>query len=170
VNRPQYILLPVNPTFIAASLALAFLLNLIPWGGLIGVPDFVALVLLFWNIHQPRKVGMGIGFALGILMDVHSASLFGEHALAYTLMSYGGIMMHRRVVLVPLVIQAMHVLPLLLLAQLVPFFIRLLTGAAFPGWSYLIVGVVEAILWPLASLVLLVPQKRPSDPDDTRPI
>src|SRR5260364_373261 len=62
-----------------------------------GAPDFVALVLLFWDIHQPRKVGIGIAFALGLLMDVHDASLLGEHALAYTLLSYGAIMIHRRV-------------------------------------------------------------------------
>jgi rod shape-determining protein MreC len=66
MNRPQYILQPVNPYFIVFSLAAAFLLNLMPWGRLPGVPDFVALVLLFWNIHQPRKVGMGVAFALGI--------------------------------------------------------------------------------------------------------
>ncbi len=63
------------------------------------MPDFVALVLLFWNVHQPRKVGMGIAFFLGLLMDVHNASLLGEHALAYTLLSYGAITIHRRVLL-----------------------------------------------------------------------
>jgi hypothetical protein len=96
MNRPQYILQPVNPYFISFSLAAAFLLNLMPWGRLLGVPDFVALVLLFWNVHQPRKVGMGIAFSLGLLMDVHNASLLGEHALAYTLLSYGAITIHRR--------------------------------------------------------------------------
>jgi rod shape-determining protein MreD len=170
MNRPLYILLPVNPSFIAFSLAAAFVLNFLPWGRTAGVPDFVALVLLFWNIHQPRKVGMGIAFLLGILMDVHDANLFGEHALAYTLLSYGAISLHRRVLWFSLPVQALHVLPLLVIAQLVPFVIRLLTGAAFPGWSYLIDGFVEAILWPVASLLLLAPQKRAADPDDTRPI
>ena len=170
MNRPLYILLPVNPSFIAFSLAAAFVLNFLPWGRTAGVPDFVALVLLFWNIHQPRKVGMGIAFLLGILMDVHDANLFGEHALAYTLLSYGAISLHRRVLWFSLPVQALHVLPLLVIAQLVPFIIRLLTGAAFPGWGYLIDGFVEAILWPVASLLLLAPQKRAADPDDTRPI
>jgi rod shape-determining protein MreD len=113
---------------------------------------------------------MGIAFLLGILMDVHDANLFGEHALAYTLLSYGAISLHRRVLWFSLPVQALHVLPLLVIAQLVPFVIRLLTGAAFPGWSYLIDGFVEAILWPVASLLLLAPQKRAADPDDTRPI
>jgi len=52
----------------------------------------------------------------------------------------------------------------------VPFVIRLMTGAAFPGWSYLINGFVEALLWPIASFLLLMPQRRAADPDDTRPI
>ncbi len=170
MNRPQYILLPVNTTFIVFSLAVAFLLNLMPWGHALGVPDFVALTLLFWNIHQPRKVGMGIAFLVGILVDVHDASLLGEHALAYTILSYGAIMMHRRVLWFSLPTQALHVLPLLLIAQIVPFLIRLVVGGAFPGWGYLVNGFIEAILWPVTSLLLLAPQKRPADPDDTRPI
>ncbi|WP_114814166.1 rod shape-determining protein MreD [Paraburkholderia kururiensis] len=170
MNRPQYILQPVNPYFIVFSLAAAFLLNLMPWGKLIGVPDFVALVLLFWNVHQPRKVGMGTAFLLGLLMDVHNASLLGEHALAYTLLSYGAITIHRRVLWVSPLWQTLAVMPLLVGAQVVPFIIRLLMGAAFPGWGYLIDGFVEAALWPLASILLLMPQRRPVDPDDTRPI
>ncbi|HTH58958.1 MAG TPA: rod shape-determining protein MreD [Paraburkholderia sp.] len=169
-SRPQYILQPVNPYFIAFSLAAAFLLNLLPWGKLIGVPDFVALVLLFWNIHQPRKVGMGIAFVLGILMDVHSANLLGEHALAYTLLSYGAITIHRRVLWMSIGVQTFAVTPMLFGSQLVPFVIRLLMGASFPGWGYLVSGFVGAALWPLATMLLLLPQRRPVDPDDTRPI
>jgi len=168
--RPQYILQPVNPYFIVFSLAAAFLLNLLPWGKLPGVPDFVALVLLFWNIHQPRKVGMGVAFLLGLLMDVHNASLLGEHALAYTLLSFGAITIHRRVLWMPIGLQTFAVMPMLVGAQVVPFVIRLLMGASFPGWGYLVSGFAEAILWPVASLLLLLPQRRPVDPDDTRPI
>ena len=168
--RPQYILQPVNPYFIVFSLAAAFLLNLLPWGKLPGVPDFVALVLLFWNIHQPRKVGMGVAFFLGLLMDVHNANLLGEHALAYTLLSFGAITIHRRVLWMSIGLQMFAVTPMLVGAQVVPFVIRLLMGASFPGWGYLISGFVEALLWPVASLLLLLPQRRPVDPDDTRPI
>ncbi|MEF1435534.1 rod shape-determining protein MreD, partial [Neisseria gonorrhoeae] len=78
--------------------------------------DFVALVLLFWNVHQPRKVGMGIAFFLGLLMDVHNASLLGEHALAYTLLSYGAITIHRRVLWMSLGVQTFAVMPLLVVA------------------------------------------------------
>ncbi|MBI1835053.1 MAG: rod shape-determining protein MreD, partial [Burkholderiales bacterium] len=87
MSRPNYILLPANPFFVGLSLVLAFLLNLLPWGSLVAVPDFVALTLVFWSIHQPRKVGIGVAFLMGVLMDVHDAVYFGENALAFTLLS-----------------------------------------------------------------------------------
>jgi len=97
MNRPQYILLPVSPLFIFFSLFCAVLLNMLPWGRFFAAPDFVALTLVFWGVHQPRKVGIGTAFFLGLLMDVHDASLLGENALAYTLLSYFAIMLHRRI-------------------------------------------------------------------------
>eukprot|EP01038_Epipyxis_sp_PR26KG_P019960 gene19960-28252_t len=66
-----------------ATVAGAFFLNLCPWGSWGWVPDFVALTLVFWSIYQPRRVGIGVAFMMGLIMDVHSASLLGENALAY---------------------------------------------------------------------------------------
>jgi rod shape-determining protein MreD len=170
MNRPQYILLPVSPLFIAFSLLIAFLLNLLPWGRFIGAPDFVALVLVFWGVHQPRKVGIGTAFCLGLLMDVHDATLLGENALAYTLLSYFAIMMHRRVLWFPIMTQAMHVLPLLLLAQAVQLLVRFVVTGKFPGWFYFVESIVSAILWPVVTMLLLAPQRRSVDKDHTRPI
>ncbi|MCY0386894.1 rod shape-determining protein MreD [Robbsia sp. Bb-Pol-6] len=170
MNPPQYILQPVRPWFIIVSLLIALLLNLLPWGRLPGVPDVLALVLLYWNIHQPRRVGIGVAFLLGIAMDVQDASLLGEHALAYTLLSFGAITLHRRVLPLPRLLQALHLLPLLVGAELVPFLIRVLVTGRFPGWAYLIDGFVEALIWPIVSTLLIAPQKRAVDRDDTRPI
>src|SRR5204862_5308692 len=75
MNRPHYILLPVSPLFIAFSLTCAFMLNLLPWGRWIGAPDFVALVLVFWGMHQPRKVGIGVAFFMGVMLDMHDSIL-----------------------------------------------------------------------------------------------
>lgn len=170
MNSPHYILLPANPLFIVASLAAAFLLNLLPWGHWIGIPDFVALVLVFWSIHQPRKVGIGIAFMMGLLMDVHDAALLGENALSYTLLSYLSIMIHRRVLWFKMPTQAAHVLPLLLLMQTVQLVVRLLVSGRFPGWLYFAESFVAAALWPVVSFILLAPQRRAIDRDDTRPI
>lgn len=170
MNRPHYILLPVNPFFIGFSLIVAFFLNLMPWGRLMMVPDFVALVLVFWNIHQPRKVAVGIAFFMGLLMDLHNSALWGENALAYTLLSYFAITIHRRVLWFPLPIQILHVLPLLLCAQGVELVVRLLLNGKFPGWMYFSESVVGALLWPLITVLLLAPQRRAVDRDETRPI
>ncbi len=170
IANKQYLLRPVNPAFIAASLLGAFILDLLPWGRMLAVPDFVALVLVFWNIHQPRRVGIGVAFAMGILMDVHAAARLGENALAYTLLSYGAIMLHRRVVAFPILLQVLQVLPLFLVAQLVVLAVRLVIGASFPGWPYVLESVTTALLWPLATWLLLAPQRRPLERDETRPI
>ncbi|HEX2530578.1 MAG TPA: rod shape-determining protein MreD [Burkholderiaceae bacterium] len=169
-QQPQYILLPVNSSFITISLITAFLLNLLPWGHWIGLPDFVALVLVFWSIHQPRKVGIGIAFCMGLLMDVHDASLLGENALAYTLLSYFAIMIHRRVLWFPAGAQALHILPLLLMMQAVQLVVRVLVSSKFPDWFYFLESVVSAALWPLATWILLAPQRRAIDRDEIRPI
>ncbi|MFS0755648.1 rod shape-determining protein MreD [Noviherbaspirillum sp. 1P10PC] len=170
MNRPQYILLPVSPLFIAITLVSAFLLNLLPWGDLYGVPDFVALTLIFWSVHQPRKVGIGLAFLMGLLMDVHNASLLGENALAYTLLSYFAIMIHRRMLWFRPITQALHVLPLLLLMQVVQMLIQALVSGKFPGWYYFASSLVSAALWPLVTWMLLAPQRRAVDRDETRPI
>jgi rod shape-determining protein MreD len=170
MNRPHYILLPANPLFITASLIVAFLLNLLPWGHLSGFPDFVALVLIFWSIHQPRKVGIGIAFLMGLLMDVHDATLLGENALSYTLLSYFAIMIHRRVLWFRLPTQALHVLPLLLLMQTVQLVIRVMVSGHFPGWLYFVESLTTVALWPVVTAILLAPQRRALNRDENRPL
>jgi len=169
--RPEQVLRPVRPGFIWTTLVVAFLLNLLPWGRAIWVPDFFALTLVFWNVQQPRKVGMGVAFAFGLLMDVHNGALFGEHALAYTLLSYGAITLHRRILWFPLGSQVIYVFGLLLIAQLASAAVRLWVGGASPGWWVgLLSSALGAAIWPLLHSVLLAPQRRPAKRDDTRPI
>jgi rod shape-determining protein MreD len=164
------LLLPVNPLFIGLTLLLAFGLNLLPLGRVPAMPDWLALVLVFWAVHQPRRVGVGLAFFCGLLMDVHEAAVLGQHALAYTLMSYGAGAMHRRLLWFSLPKQALQVLPLFVLASLVAMLVRLAAGGMFPGWALLLAPLLEALLWPLVSLMLLAPQMRPPDPDENRPL
>ncbi len=169
VNR-QYILRPVSPLFIGVSLAIALMLNFLPWGQRIWVPDFVALTLVFWNVHHPRRVGIGLAFLLGVLVDVNDATLLGQHALAYTLLSYGAIASHRRVLWLSLIPQALHVLPLFLAAQVVSLAVRFIGDRTFPNPLVLTSCFVTAALWPVATWLLLAPQRRPQDRDENRPI
>jgi rod shape-determining protein MreD len=92
----QQLLLPANPLFIVFSLIAALLLNFLPLGRAPYMPDFLALVLMFWAVHQPRRVGIGVAFVFGLAMDVHQVALLGQHALAYSLLTFLAIMVHRR--------------------------------------------------------------------------
>ena len=166
----EYLLLPVNRAFIAFTLAAAFVLDLLPWGDSWWAPDFLALALVFWNVHQPHKVGIGIAFLLGLLLDVHGGALLGERALAYSLLSYGAISLHRRILWFGTVGKMFHVLPLLVGAQLATILVRLLLGSGLPGWTPLLSCVVTSLLWPLAELVLLAPQRRAVERDENRPL
>ena len=169
-SRNEYLLLPVSRAYIALTILLAAVLNIMPWGRALGIPDFLALVLVFWNVHQPRKVGIGIGFLLGLLMDVHHSAVLGERALLYSLLSYGAWFMHRRVPWFRIGGQMLHVLPLFLLAQFVVVTARVATGEPMPGWGLFLQWVSTMLLWPIADLVLLAPQRRAAERDENRPI
>jgi len=164
------LLLPVNPFFIALTLLVAAAINLLPLGRHPAQPDMLALVLVFWNVHQPRRVGVGVAFSCGLLMDVHSSALLGQHALAYTLLSYGAISVHRRLLWFSLAEQAVQILPLFLAATMVSLIVRMLAGGMFPGWELLFAPLLEAMLWPVVTALLLAPQRRPPDPDQNRPL
>jgi rod shape-determining protein MreD len=164
------LLLPANPLFIAVTLLAALGLNLLPLGRVPGLPDALALVLVFWNVHQPRRVGIGWAFLFGLLMDVHDGALLGQHALAYTLLGFGAITIHRRLLWFGIAQQAVQVLPLFVVAHVVSLLVRMGAGGMFPGWSVLLAPLAEAALWPLAVLLLLAPQRRPPDPDANRPL
>jgi rod shape-determining protein MreD len=169
-HSSRRILLPARAWFIYLSLLLAFVLNLIPLGRLPGIPDWLALVLAFWCIHQPLKVGMGAAFVFGLAMDVANASLMGQHAFAYVLLAFTAGGLSRRVLWFPLAQQALHVLPMLFGTQFVMLVIRLATGAEFPGVLYFLGSFVGALLWHPLNYVLLLPQYRPVERDDNRPI
>jgi rod shape-determining protein MreD len=107
-------------------------------------------------------------FGLGV--DVHQSSLLGQHALSYTTLSFCATMIQRRLLWFPVPSQAIQVLPMFLAAHLVELMIRLINGNSFPGWTFLLAPMLEALLWPVVSVILLVPQRRAPDPDENRPL
>jgi rod shape-determining protein MreD len=145
-------------------------LNILPLGRQPALPDLLAVALVFWNVHQPRRVGVGLAFVFGLVMDVHQGALLGQHALAYTLLSFVAITIHRRLLWFGIVEQTLQVFPVFLAAHAVALVVRLLAGDMFPGWWLLLAPVLEALLWPLVTLLLLAPQRRAPDPDQNRPL
>jgi rod shape-determining protein MreD len=155
------ILRPVRRWFIVVTLAAGFLLNLWPAAGvaLALKPDFLALVLLYWCIHEPRYVGVGVAWAVGLLMDVGDATLFGQHALAYAFLAYAAEYLRRRVLRFPLWQQAAQVAVLLALCAALVLLVRHVGGAPLPRWTYAAPPILGALLWPALSVLLQWPQR-----------
>jgi rod shape-determining protein MreD len=168
-GRP--LLLPANPRFIAFTVIVGLLLNMLL--GLVGwhwLPDVLAIVLVFWNVYQPRRVGVVLAFVLGLALDVHESALLGQNALSYVVLSSIALAVQRRMLWFPLREQALQIAPLFVVAALLEWATRLIVQDAWPHWSQLLSPFIQAALWPLVGALLLAPQRRAFDPDNIRPL
>ncbi|MDR0635054.1 MAG: rod shape-determining protein MreD [Azoarcus sp.] len=170
-NRSNRILQPTKPWFVYLSLLIALMLDYVPAGDFSRMlPDWVALVLTFWCIREPLYIGMGVGFTLGLLVDVGGGGPMGQHALSYVVLAFMANALARRVMWFPALLQALHVLPMLLIAQALMVGVRMLAQEEFPGWEYFLSSLVGVALWLPLTYLLLLPQFQPVDRDENRPI
>jgi rod shape-determining protein MreD len=134
----------------------------LPWTGraLLARPDFILIVLLFWAVHEPRSIGQGMAFTLGLLMDVSDSMLLGQHALAYVVAAFGAQVLRVRILSFGLAEQTLHILGLTAVAATVILLLNVILGADFPGWAYFISPALTAFLWPLVSWLLYTPAVR----------
>jgi rod shape-determining protein MreD len=168
-GRP--LLMPANPRFIALTVVMGLLMNMLL--GLTGwrwLPDILAIVVVFWNVYQPRRVGLVLAFVLGLALDVHESALLGQNALSYVVLSSMAIAVQRRLLWFPLREQALQIAPLFVLASLLEWVTRLIVQDALPHWSQLFAPLMQAALWPMMGALLLAPQRRAVDPDNIRPL
>ena len=142
------ILRPVSTMFIVTSIVGALLLNGLPWEGLWLTlrPDFVAVVLLYWCTHKPLRVGVGMSWAIGILADVGDASLFGQHALSYTLLAFGGVVLNRRIRMFDLREQTTQVFVILLSTYAVYALVHWQVNGQVV-WMYFLGCLTSTLLW-----------------------
>ena len=162
IPRKPEIQRPVSNIFIILSLLAALFLNGLPWGGigLILRPDFVALVLLYWCMHKPLRVGIGLAWVVGILADVADASVFGQHALAYTLLAFGGVVLHRRLQMFDLRQQTIQVFGIFALTHAVYALVNWQVNG-YVVWLYFLGCITSTLLWtPLSLILQAIRQKR----------
>lgn len=155
---------PVSNSFIVLSLFGALLLNGLPWEGiwLSLRPDFVAIVLLYWCMHKPWRVGIGIAWTVGILADVADASLFGQHALAYTVLAFGGVVLSRRLRMFGLRQQTVQVAAILTLTYAVYALVQWQVNG-YVVWLYFLGCLTSTLLWAPLSIMLQAVQLKRTD-------
>lgn len=167
--RGEQELQPARSGFIWGTVWLAFCSELMPLGLRTWAPDLLLMVLLFWGIHQPRRIGLAAAFGFGVLMDVQAASLLGQHALAYAVCMFlaqqarNHLLWHNSGI-----IQAVYLWPLFMLLQLLLFIPGYLHTQVVPPMQVLWAPLLQSLLWPLLRLALLLPQMQGRDYDQIR--
>ena len=141
---------------IGLSFVVALVLMLLPLPGWAEPyrPEWVLLVLIYWAIALPGRVGVGTGWVLGLLMDTLQGSLLGQHALALAVVAYLAIALHQRVRVFPLWQQALTELLLVGLKQLLVLWIRGGTGQVPTSWNYWLPSLTSMLLWPWVFIIL----------------
>jgi rod shape-determining protein MreD len=151
---------PISNMLIVSSILTALLLNGLPWEGiwLMLRPDFVAVVMLYWCAHKPLRVGIGLSWAVGILADVADASLFGQHALAYTLLAFGGVSLHHRLKMFDLRQQTTQVFGILVLTYVVYAMVYWQVNG-YVMWPYFLGCLTSTLLWAPLDLIIQAVRK-----------
>ena len=136
---------------ILLSFAVAMTLTIVPLSDSVRLlrPDVIALTLIFWSLVLPYRVSVGSGFMAGLLLDVLTGTLLGEHALSLSLIAYLCVRLHQRIRAYPMWQQSLTVLVLLVMHQLLTLWIDSIIGRPAPGISYWIPSLIGAALWPL---------------------
>ncbi len=117
-------------------------------------PEWVALILLYWSLALPERVGVGVGWLAGLFQDALLGTLLGQHALAFALIAFLALRLHQHLRLVPVWQQAIVVLGLLTVAQLVVFWVNGIIGRPAPDWQAWAAIPVGAAIWPLIFFIL----------------
>lgn len=135
---------------ILLSFAVAFILTMLPIPDeyIIYRPEWLTLVLIYWCLALPHRVGVFTGWAIGFLLDIHLDSLLGLHALTLSVVAYLCYKLHIRIRLYPLIQQSLIVLLLVTLSQMLVLWINGFTGHAPSDWSYWLPSLTSMLVWP----------------------
>jgi rod shape-determining protein MreD len=117
-------------------------------------PDWIALVLIYWCIALPERVGVGIGWLTGLILDVANGTLLGQNALALAIVAYLAIRLHQRVRLFPLWQQSVSVLLLITLHLMLVLWIKGIVGQSSETWAYWLPALTSMAVWPMVFIVL----------------
>ncbi len=147
---------------VAVSFLAAFLLSMLPgpeWAERFR-PDWVGLVLIYWCIATPGRAGVAIGWLIGLIQDLLYGSLLGQHALAMAIIAYIAYRLHLQIRMFPPWQQAVTVLILLVINQLLVLWVKGVIGQAPTLWPNWTAGIVGMVIWPLVFVILRDARRR----------
>ncbi len=117
-------------------------------------PAWVALVLIYWCMAIPDRVGIAIGWFLGLILDVQQSAIFGQNALGLALIAYLTIKSYQRMRVYPLAQQAVLICFYLLLYELIMLMITGYIGTGTRDWTYWMPAITSMLIWPWLFIIL----------------
>lgn len=117
-------------------------------------PQWMALTLIYWALALPTRVGIFWAWGVGLVLDIITGTVLGQHALSLSVPVYLVLELHRRIRVFPILQQAMSVWVLLLVERLLSLWIHGATGQPTPTLAYWIPTFVGMLLWPWVSILL----------------
>lgn len=117
-------------------------------------PDWVSLVLIYWCLALPQRVNVGTAWVVGLFQDAAAGTLLGQHALALAVIAFLTVKTHQRIRVNPLWQQALSVLGLLIINQLLVLWIDGITGYPPQNWWYLAPALGGMLWWPWLFIAL----------------
>jgi rod shape-determining protein MreD len=117
-------------------------------------PDWVTLVLIYWVMAIPSRIGVTMAWFAGLFLDVSYGTLMGQHAIGMVLVIYVIHMQHQRLRVASLMQQAIVIFFLLLIKQLLTLWVDGMVGRAPGSLYYFMPTITSALLWPWTYLIL----------------
>lgn len=149
-------MIPLNLLAIPLSLMVALMLIMLPlpdWAQVYR-PDWVALILIYWSMALPKRVGLWVAFITGLFLDVTLSTLLGQHGLALIIIIFINLNLYQRVRVMTLSYQALYVLVLLLINQLVVLWIEGILQRDPPFMAFIGPALTGMMIWPWVFIVL----------------
>jgi rod shape-determining protein MreD len=141
---------------IVVSFLLTLLLTIVPLSETFAParPQFAVLCLIYWNMALPQRVGVGVGWTLGLFVDVITGGLLGMHAFSFAVVSFLTLKLYQRVRVFPLWQQALTVLVLTGMNQMLILWVRGIIGTQPQSWSYWLASLTSMAIWPLVFIFM----------------
>ena len=141
---------------IALTLLVAFLFAVYPLPAWLiwARPEWVGLVLIYWVVALPQRVGVLAAFLVGIVVDLLEGAVLGQNALALSVVAFLSLILYQRIRVFNLWQQAAVVFMLLGINQLLVQWVQNVTGQGAQTLFFLMPALMGALLWP-GILILL---------------
>ena len=141
---------------ILLSFIAAFILSMVPLPQILQTvrPEFVLIVLIYWCIALPTRIGVGYGWIAGLIFDVSTDALLGQHALTFALIAYLAIQLHQRIRIFPIWQQALTIFILMMFQGTIILWIKGMLGDAPSLWSFMLPAISTALFWPVGYLLM----------------